>query len=282
MAGALDDAQFAALAAAVRHVLGIDLDAYRSQQLDRRLRFFRARHGLVDNAHLAARLREDAALARQFEDFLTINVSEFFRNPDRFDLLRERFLPALLARRRSLRIWSAGCSVGAEIYSVAILLAELDPAGHHELLGTDIDADALERARQGVFEPLEVRAVPTPWRLRYFRREGTNWVLHPEVRCRVRFVRHDLVQDPYPADWDLILCRNVVIYFTEPVKRRVWTNLAASLRPGGVLFVGGSESLYGVGATGLRYVAPCFYVREEPAHPLGPQPRPNGEPGPAP
>ncbi|ADU52181.1 MCP methyltransferase, CheR-type [Thermaerobacter marianensis DSM 12885] len=273
MAESTDDLAFAILAATVHRLLGIDLEAYRSQQLDRRLQFFRTRHGLQDNADLAARLRDDPHLVQEFANFLTINVSEFFRNPDRFDLLRDRFLPELLRRQRSLRIWSAGCSVGAEIYSVALLLQELDPTGRHELLGTDIDAGALERARQGVFEPLEVRGVPAPWRDRYFRREGSVWVLNPEIRCRVRFTRHDLVRDPYPAGWDLILCRNVVIYFTEPVKRRVWMNLAASLRPGGILFIGGSESLYGVPGTGLRYVAPCFYVREEPAstpdHPAG-------------
>ena len=277
--GPAGDAQFAVLAAAVHQTLGLQLDAYRSQQLDRRLRFFRERHGLADNAHLAARLREDPALAQAFENFLTINVSEFFRNPDRFDLLRHRFLPELLRRRSPLRIWSAGCSVGAEIYSVAILLEELDPAGHHELVGTDIDAAALERARQGWFEPLEVRGVPAPWRQRYFRPEGGGWVLQPEIRHRVRFARHDLIADPYPGGWDLILCRNVVIYFTEEVKRRVWTSLAASLRPGGILFIGGSESLYGVTGTGLRYLAPCFYVRDEgpapgydPALPSGPPP----------
>ncbi|WP_243149756.1 protein-glutamate O-methyltransferase CheR [Thermaerobacter sp. PB12/4term] len=259
------DSHFAVLASAVRQVLGLDLDAYRSRQLERRLQFFRERHGLQDNAHLAARLRDDPALAHQFADFLTINVSEFFRNPDRFEVLRDRFLPALLRRRSPLRVWSAGCSIGAEIYSVAILLQELDPTGHHELLGTDIDGTALERARQGLFEPLEVRAVPPALLQRYFRPEGQGWVLRPKIRHRVRFARHDLITDPYPGGWDLILCRNVVIYFTEEVKRRVWASLAASLRPGGILFIGGSESLYGVAGTGLRYLSPCFYTRDEPA-----------------
>ena len=256
------DPQFLVLAAAVQETLGLHLDAYRSPQLERRLRFFRERFGLRDNAELAARIRTDPGLRHELENFLTINVSEFFRNQDRFAELRDRFLPGLLRPGRPLRVWSAGCSIGAEIYSVAILLDQLDPGGQHELLGTDIDAAALARAREGIYEPLEVRAVPRPWLERYFLPRPEGWELRAEVRHRVRFARHDLVTDPYPAGWDLILCRNVVIYFTEETKRQVWTRLAASLRPGGLLFVGGSESLYGVPGTGLRYVAPCFYVRD--------------------
>lgn len=255
-------ADLAALAAAVRETLGLCLEGYRPGQLERRLAFFRQRHGLRSNAELAARLRLDPELRRAFADFLTINVSEFFRNPDRFAELRDRHLPELLARRPSLRVWSAGCSIGAEIYSVALLLRELAPGRRHELLGTDIDEGALARARAAVYDEDALRHVPEPLRRRYFRPTPAGWELVPEVRTAVRLARHDLLKDPYPQGWDLILCRNVVIYFTDEAKAEVWQRLAASLVDGGLLFVGGSESLFGLRDAGLRYVSPCFYRRE--------------------
>lgn len=255
------DPAFRVLASAVQETLGLHLDAYRSSQLERRLHFFRERWGIRDNAELALRVRTDPTIRRHLEDLLTINVSEFFRNFDRFAELRDRFLPELLRQRRPLRVWSAGCSIGAELYSVLILLDQLDPGGVHELLGTDVDAAALARARLGVYDPLEVRAVPAQWLQRYFHRREDGWEVRPTLRQRARWARHDLTIDPYPAGWDLILCRNVVIYFSEETKQRVWEQLAASLRPGGILFVGGSESLYGLGPDSLRYVSPCFYRR---------------------
>ncbi|HEY8393476.1 MAG TPA: protein-glutamate O-methyltransferase CheR [Thermaerobacter sp.] len=256
------DPEFQTLCAAVLETLGLRLDAYRPTQLERRLAFFRQRHGLRSNAELAARIRVDRDLRDRLASFLTINVSEFFRNPDRFAELRDRFLPALLARKPALRVWSAGCSIGAELYSVALFLRELAPGKDHELLGTDIDPDALWRARAGIYETAELRAVPERLLRAYFRPVEGRWELSPAVRTAVRFARHDLLRDPYPRGWDLILCRNVVIYFTDDAKAEVWRQLAASLNDGGILFVGGSESLYGVQNTGLRYVAPCFYVKK--------------------
>jgi len=256
-----EDPEFLTLCAAVLETLGLRLDAYRPTQLQRRLAAFRQRHGLRSNAELAARIRVDGELRDRLADFLTINVSEFFRNPDRFAELRNRFLPALLARKPALRVWSAGCSIGAEIYSVALLLRELAPGRNHDLLGTDIDPEVLRRAREGIYEATEMRGVPDRMRRAYFRPVEGGWEILPAIRSQVRFAQHDLLRDPYPRGWDLILCRNVVIYFTDEAKAEVWRQLAASLNEGGILFIGGSESLYGVQDTGLRYVAPCFYEK---------------------
>ena len=258
--GALDQG-FAALCRVVYDTLGLRLEAYRGRQLERRLHFFRRRHNIADNAELARRLRNDSELQQVFADFLTINVTEFFRNPERFEALRLRHLPALLRERQPLRIWSAGCSNGAELYSVAMLLAELTPGMKHELLGTDIDENSLNQARRGVYSAQEIQTVPPSFR-RYFTESGEgSLAIERRLRSMARFEYHDLLRDAYPSDQDLVLCRNVAIYFTEESKARLHGQLAESLRPGGILVIGATESIFRAKAYGLRYLEPGFYER---------------------
>lgn len=245
--------------AAAERTLGLRLADYRSRQLERRLTYFRQRHGLQSNAEVAARLYSDPEFRRQFADFVTINVSEFFRNPERYADLRRLHLPALLAGRPGLQVWSAGCSIGAEPYSLAILLHELAPAGQHVVLGTDIDAASLERCRAGVYRDTELREVPAAMRHRYFQATQDGWRVDPAVRSLVSFRRLDLLVDPFPTGQDLIACRNVVIYFTDAAKLQLYRRFRASLRPGGLLFVGATESIFDCRTLGFEYVAPCFY-----------------------
>lgn len=259
--GSAVEADMSVLVAAVRQTLGLQLENYRGRQLERRLTFFRQRHGLGSNVEVAARLRADTAFRQEFSDFMTINVSEFFRNPERFTDLRERHLPALLGRRQSLKVWSAGCSIGAEIYSVAMLLPELAPGRRHQLLATDIDEASLRRSQAGVYQPAEVREVPPPFLQRYFSETPAGWAVAPVIKSQVSFRRHDLLQDPFPEDQDLIVCRNVVIYFTDEAKAQLYRRFQASLRPGGLLFIGATESIFEARAIGLEYVSPCFYTK---------------------
>ncbi|MGI6081443.1 MAG: CheR family methyltransferase [Limnochordia bacterium] len=257
-----DDQGFAALCRVVCDTLGLRLEAYRGKQLERRLGFFRRRHRIADNAELARRLRGDGELQQAFADFLTINVTEFFRNPERFEALRLRHLPTLLRQRSPLRVWSAGCSNGAELYSVAMLLAELTPGVGHELLGTDIDEGSLNQARKGVYAAQAMKTVPPSFR-RYFTERGDgSFVIDRRLRQQARFEYHDLLRDAYPSDQDLVLCRNVAIYFTEESKARLHGQLAESLRPGGILVIGATESIFRARSHGLRYLKPGFYERD--------------------
>lgn len=253
------DLAFRYFARQVREHLGIDLSGYRRDQVDRRLHALLGRHPGESLFTLGRRLAFEPALAAEVASALTVNVSEFFRNPDRFQELERAILPKL-AQTGRLRIWSAGCSVGAEPYSLAISALEC----HLEsvsIWATDVDEDALARARQGVYRPGEVQAVDPARLRRYFSPAGDGWAVRPEVRRLVRFQRHDLLQDAFPLDWDLIACRNVVIYFTEAARVDLWRRLAAALRPGGVLFVGATESILGAADLGLRPLAPFFYER---------------------
>ncbi len=256
----IDEYEF--LVQAVRRGMGVDLAQYKRPQMERRLRAFADRHGVPGLAVLARRLREDPDLQRAFEGYFTINVSEFYRDPLRWEELRGAVLPELLRHRRALRAWSAGCSIGAEAYTLAMLLAERAPLARHFLLGTDIDARALVWAASGRgYRDPDVRALPADLRDRYLRHEADGWAVTAEVRRSVTFVRHDLLRDPCEQDFDLVVCRNVVIYFTESAKNALYRRLVASLRPGGILFVGGTEVVSRPHELGLEPVRVSFYRR---------------------
>lgn len=237
----VDDDGWIRFRSALEQALGVPLTAYKEPQLRRRLGSLAHRLGLESWSEFAARLT-DAEVLDRIRDTLTINVSEFFRQPERFLELRDRFLPQLLAVRPHLRIWSAGCSVGCEPYTIAMILHALTPGRRHFLLATDVDFAALARARSGRgYLPHEVRSVPDEYRQYLIPEPDGTWSVREDVRELVTFRHHDLLKDPYPADLDLIVCRNVVIYFTEEAKQRVYEGFARALRPGGLIFVGGSE-----------------------------------------
>ena len=261
----MNDAEYHYLTTAVRRLTGIDLDAYKAHQMRRRLEGFLARAGAPSMAAYVALLQREPAALRQLRDFLTINVTEFFRDPPQFQMLREEVLPALGKRSPRLSIWSAGCSTGAEPYSVALLLEELWPGSHHRILATDVDDGALDRARAGgPYTDAEVRNVPRATLLtRFTKQDGGYWVAQ-ELRHRVTFQQHNLLRDPFPTDLDLVLCRNVVIYFSDEAKAALYARFHRALKPHGVLFTGGTETLYGGHDAAFQRLGGCFY-RKAPA-----------------
>lgn len=243
----------------VLELTGIDLDMYKGNQMERRLQALLRRVGAADLAQYSRLLKDDERRVKEFRDYLTINVTEFFRNPEKFKELKERILPDLLAGSQRLRVWSAGCSTGAEPYSIAIIVDELGAARKTEVLATDIDEEALRLAREGIYSERELKEV-SPERLeRYFVRQGERWQVSGAVRSRVQFRQMNLLTDPFPAQVDLILCRNVVIYFSEEAKDRLYRRFHEALRPGGVLFVGGTESLLRARELGFAPITPFFY-----------------------
>ena len=228
--------------------------------MKRRLATLMRRFELADWPDFSRALRDDALL-EEVRSTLTINVSEFFRQPDRFEELRQVHLPALLAERPRLKLWSAGCSIGCEPYTLAIVLEELTPDAHHSVLATDVDFGALSQAREGSYSPADVRSVPSALLKKYFEFDGERYLVRAALKGQVTFRHHDLLNDDYPAELDLVLCRNVVIYFTEEAKTHIHERFAASLRPGGLLFVGGSEMLARPGNYGLVSAATGFYQK---------------------
>lgn len=240
----------------------VDLSQYKRPQMERRIRAFARRHGLERLDDYLELLAHDESERNAFLDRMTINVSQLWRNPGQWDLLRKTILPELAATAGRLRIWSAGCSYGAEAYSLAAVALEAIPDARIEVLGTDIDRRVVERARAGMFDREDTRAVPPASLERWFQPEGEWWRANDELRRRVRFEVGDLLQSPVPpAAFDLVLCRNVVIYFKEDVRDRLHERLASSLRPGGFLMVGSTERINASASIGLETAHPFTYRR---------------------
>jgi chemotaxis protein methyltransferase CheR len=237
----------------------INLNDYKPAQMQRRITNLMNRHGVgtyVDFFHLIER---DAKLYKDFIDYLTINVTEFFRTPEKFDELEKKVFPELLARNLKLNIWSAGCSIGAEPYSLAMILDELTPNARHRILASDLDIEMLAKAKAGVYQASELKAI-VPARLsKYFKQVNNNYAIRDDIKSRVEFVRHNLLLDQFETGFDLILCRNVVIYFTEEAKDALYRRFLASLKPGGVLFVGGTEAILNFREIGYQHYLPFFY-----------------------
>jgi chemotaxis protein methyltransferase CheR len=242
---------------------GIDLNLYKAQQMHRRLMGLVERARLTTFSEYAQLIDRDPAELAVFLDRMTINVSELFRNPEKWDELRDRILQSLLKPGRPLRVWSAGCSYGAEPFTLAMLLDHLSPCVRHFLLATDIDRVILEKARHGIFTSADIKNVPRDYRRRYLAAHGEAWQIVPSLRERVTFRAHNLLSDPFESDFDLIVCRNVIIYFTEEAKNLMLARFANSLKPGGMLFLGGTERIFNHREIGLESRIPFFYQRIE-------------------
>jgi chemotaxis protein methyltransferase CheR len=243
----------------VRRLTGIDLAQYKRPQMERRIRSFADRRGIDGLPAYLAALAADRDALEGFLDRMTINVSQLWRNPEQWDRLGTAILPEL-ARTGTIRAWSAGSSYGAEAYTLAAICRRVAPGCKVEIRGTDIDARMVARAREGRFSDDDARTAPRAELERAFDRDGGGWRAKPELRLMVKFATGDLLRDPVsPAAYDLILCRNVVIYFTEPVRDALHQRLAAALRPGGYLMVGSSERVTSPQAFGLATSHPFIY-----------------------
>lgn len=242
---------FAAIAGLVKARSGIVLTPDKGYMLETRLAPLLKQESIPSLDALATRLRDPRveSLARAVTEALTTNESSFFRDGKPFDHLR-RLLPRLRAARPAthrLRIWSAACSTGQEAYSVAIILRELG-IQNAEIHGSDLSREVVERAREGSFTQFEVqRGLPVQMLVKHFRQEGSRWRVSPELRAMTRFEERNLLADHRSLGrFDIIFCRNVLIYFDPPTKGRVMNALAAQLAPDGVLYLGGAETVLGL------------------------------------
>ncbi len=242
---------------------GIDLRFYKEKQMRRRLSAALARSGHDNLFDYWRAIESDPAMVRDLVDFVTINVSSFFRNPEKFEELARVILPELLLTCGNLKVWSAGCSTGPEPYSIAMILSELTPGTRHRIIATDINESALSLAREAVYSPEDVKEVKPELLQKYFRGEQGKLRLDERIRRMVEFRPHNLLGDSYEQDCDLIVCRNVMIYFTEEAKAIVFGRFRESLRPGGVLFLGGTETMVAAPSLGFELISPFFYRKAE-------------------
>jgi chemotaxis methyl-accepting protein methylase len=239
---------------------GLDADDYRRETLRRRipacLRALRVE--TMEQARAAIQKRPHLLSAAL--NALVIGVTSFFRDPSVFAGIHGQVLPELLSQSSDLRIWSAGCSDGSELYSVAMLVAEHGAIEQSTLLGTDCRPAALAAAREACYDSAAIRHVPAELFGKYFHFDDAGWRVYPTLRGASRWRCGEVLTAVETSRWDLILCRNLAIYMQATAAQRLWTRLEQLLRPGGMLVLGKAERP--IGTTSLRIVAPCIYRRD--------------------
>jgi len=258
-----DALELRALKEQIRTASGLFCEGYKEKCLRRRLAVRMRARGVHRYADYAALLDADPAEYARLIDTVTINVSKFYRNPEVWDAVRDLVLPDLLSKTHRLHAWSAGTATGEEPYTLAMLLREaFERAGRTDvdkavaIEGTDIDAQALARARIAVYPALALVETPDAARARWFEPGGPPFRVVPEIRSMVRFTQGDLIQEPARADLDLIFCRNLFIYFEPDLQETIMSRFAEALRPGGWLVLGKVETLLGGVTSQLEAVCP--------------------------
>lgn len=228
----------------IKYKLGIDLNLYKEAQMKRRLTSLRNKRGFNSFSDYYHALEKDEILMKEFIDRLTINVSEFYRNPKRWDVLKNKVFPYLIQEQSKISIWSAACSTGEEPYSVAIMLKEYFPEIEYHILATDIDHEVLIKAEKGIYQEQSLKELPMMLKNKYFMKKNGLYMIDPSLKEFISFKHHNLLADQYPKDIDLIICRNVLIYFTDEAKSLIYRNFSESLSERGILFVGSTEQIF--------------------------------------
>lgn len=228
----------------IKRKTGIDLALYKEAQMKRRLTSLYEKKGYRNFVDFYTALEKDRELMNEFLDRMTINVSEFYRNGKRWEVLQNKIFPLLLQSNKRLKIWSAACSTGEEPYSLAMVLSHYLPLSQVNILATDLDENVLQKAKLGLYPERSLAEVPKPVQEKYFDQEGQFYKVKDEIKRTVNFKKHNLLKDQYEPNYDLIVCRNVMIYFTEEAKDQIYANFSKALRPGGILFVGSTEQIF--------------------------------------
>jgi chemotaxis protein methyltransferase CheR len=243
------------LAALLKERSGLIVTPDKLYLLDARLTPIARKHAIASLDALVTALRGgNGALIGEVVDAMTTNETSFFRDKNPFELLRTALIPGLAARRaaqRHIRIWSAACSTGQEPYSLAMLLRDNFPAlkdWRIEIVATDLSPTVLQRARDGVFTAFEAqRGLPIQMLVKHFDQVEQNWRIKPELRAMIDFRPANLLGDLAGLGrFDIILCRNVLIYFDQPTKSTVLARMAKMLPADGALMLGGAESVFGI------------------------------------
>jgi chemotaxis protein methyltransferase CheR len=246
----------------IKRKTGIDLSLYKEAQMKRRLTSLYEKRGLKNFQQFFAAIEKDETLFHEFLDRITINVSEFYRNAKRWGVLEKKILPKLLAQNRRLKIWSAACSTGEEPYTIAMILSKFMPLTYISILATDIDENAIARAQIGLYTERSLQEVPEEMRKKFFTKEGMYYKIDEKIKKAVTFKKHNLLADPFGRFFDLIVCRNVLIYFTEEAKQKLYLQFNEALRPGGILFVGSTEQIFNPALYGFEIEDTFFYRKK--------------------
>ena len=240
----------------------IDLNSYKEKQMKRRIDTLITKHGIKGYDQYVRELKNNAEYFDEFVNYITINVSEFYRNPDQWQLLDKDVIPQLMDKfGKRLKIWSAACSTGDEPYSLVMALSRHMPLDQIKILATDLDKTVINKAKIGLYNSKSIVSVPDDLKKKYFTQVGPSYKIADEIKARVEFKEHNLLKDMYPSDYNLIVCRNVLIYFTEEAKDEVFRKFNKSLARGGILFIGSTEQIINYKEMGYERKSSFFYTK---------------------
>jgi len=278
IAGTLSDQHFNHLSKLIEAKIGIRLPPNKRTMVEGRLRKRLKALGLANIEAYGDFIFEDGALDEELPhliDCMTTNKTDFFREPNHFNILLDRMLPELLStalpgQGRNIKVWSAASSIGAEAFTIAMVLDQAlkgRPRTSYSILGTDICTDVLHQAARAIYPVEMIAPIPSDMQKRYLmraRQPGRPEVrIVPELRRNVTFKHLNLMDPTYPVDrdMDVIFCRNILIYFNKPIQDQVVSRLISHLRPGGYLVLGHSESMAGGNQPDITQVVPTVFRR---------------------
>ena len=241
--------------------LNIELDAYKEKQLQRRITTIMKSSGADNLKEYANLIKTDTDIRKKFLDYITINVTEFYRNKDLFEEFEEILVKNLIPKFKDINIWSAACSNGSEPYSLAMILKKNNIRLKNKILATDLDDGILAKARLGAYRETELKNIDKKDLDQYFNLNNGSYYINDEIKDMVSFKKHDLIVDDYKKGFHVIVCRNVTIYFKNEAKDDIYRKMHDALVPGGVFFIGATESIYNPAEFGFKKLSTFIYEK---------------------
>jgi len=246
----------------IYNLINIDLSSYKEKQMKRRILSLISRNKFSGFEDYIKGLKEDKNLLNEFLNYLTINVSEFYRNKEQWDILENQIIPDLLKQKKKIKVWSSACSTGEEPYSIVMLLSRFINIDDISILATDIDNSAINKAKIGIYSEKSLKELPNEFKTKYFEKIQNTYKIKEEIKNKVKFQNINLLKDEYPKSCDLIFCRNVMIYFTEEAKSIMYNKFYNALSDNGILFVGSTEQIIYSHKYNLESVKTFFYRKK--------------------
>lgn len=244
----------------------IDLNLYKEKQMKRRITSLVEKYGYSTYCAFFEQLKVNQEIYNTFINYLTINVSEFYRNPNQWELFEKKIIPEIAKNKNlsEVKIWSSACSTGDEPYTVVMILNKFLPLEKIKVLATDIDNEAMSKAKAGVYPSRSIKDLPQEFITRHFTKLNNDlYQVSEKVRNCVQFKRLNLLKDPYPSNMDIIICRNVLIYFTEEAKDAIFMEFSKALSKNGVLFIGSTEQIMNYQKFNVKPIETFFYQKVE-------------------
>lgn len=241
--------------------LELDLSSYKQRQLQRRITTVMENAGTDSLEAYSQLITTNPSVREKFLDYITINVTDFYRNPELFEEFEKIVESTLVPKFGKLKIWSAACSIGAEPYTLAMIAQDKNIQLQDRILATDLDSKVLERGKSGIYKPFELKNMEDDLIRKHFTEQEGKFQISASLKNKVNFQKHDLLVDPFQKNFHVILCRNVIIYFNKEVKESLYQKFSDSLEPGGILFTGATETIYKPELYNLEKIGTFLYQK---------------------